>query len=266
MAQRAGFERAVSGADAVIDDLDVDVVVIATPHDSHADLTERALKAGKHVWCEKPLALTFEELERVESAAAISGHVLFVGFNRRWSGPVVAVSQYMAQGDGPLVITYRVSAGALPESHWYHDRRQGGRLVGEACHFIDACAAIVGDTASSVRSVRSGARESLLDDDFVISLRYPEGSLASITYASGGPSRVDKERIEVLGRGRNATIVDFRSLLLGTKRTDGRQDKGHVAAAKAFRAAVEAGGLRADETLASMRTTLLAAETLTRRT
>jgi len=261
MAERGGFERAVSGADAVIDDPDVGVVVIATPHDTHAELAERALKAGKHVWCEKPLALTLEELDRVEAAASAGGGVLFVGFNRRWSESVIAVRDYMAPGEGPLVITYRVNAGSLPESHWYRDRRHGGRLIGEGCHFVDTCAAIVGETASSVQAVRSGGRESLLDDDFVISLRYPDGSLASITYASGGPPRVEKEHIEVLGRGRNATIVDFRTTVLGGDRTTGRQDKGHVAAVRAFRRALHAG-TTPSEGLQSMRTTLLAAEAL----
>ena len=96
LAERAGFERAVSGADAVIDDPDVDVVVIATPHDSHARLAAQALRAGKHVFCEKPLALTMEELDDVEAAWKESGQVLFVGFNRRYSEAVQLVQEHFA--------------------------------------------------------------------------------------------------------------------------------------------------------------------------
>lgn len=122
---RLGFERAVSGADSVIDDPDVEVVVIATPHDSHASLAAQALRAGKHVFCEKPVALTMDELNDVERAWRGSGHVLFVGFNRRWSPSIQAVREHLSHGTGPLVVTYRVNAGTLPSEHWYHDRRQG---------------------------------------------------------------------------------------------------------------------------------------------
>ncbi|MDP9072298.1 MAG: bi-domain-containing oxidoreductase, partial [Actinomycetota bacterium] len=121
LAERAGFEKAVSGAHAVIDDPEVDVVVIATPHDTHAALAARALRAGKHVFCEKPLALSMEELDDVEEAWRESDRVLFVGFNRRWSDPVRLVREHFAEGKGPLVISYRVNAGTLPEDHWYHD-------------------------------------------------------------------------------------------------------------------------------------------------
>src|SRR5262249_29070710 len=134
LAERAGFERSVSGAEAVVDDADVGTVVIASPHDTHAALAVPALQARKHAFCEKPLALTFDELGAVvEAWRAAPESVLFVGFNRRWSGAVRAVRDHLATGAGPLVVTYRVNAGELPAAHWYHDRRQGGRLLGEVC-------------------------------------------------------------------------------------------------------------------------------------
>ncbi|HEV2125521.1 MAG TPA: bi-domain-containing oxidoreductase [Chloroflexota bacterium] len=236
MAQRAGFEKAVSGGDAVIDDPEVDVVVIATPHDTHATLATQALRAGKHVFCEKPLGLTMDELDEVEAAWRESGRVLFVGFNRRYSEPVKLVREHFASGSGPLVITYRVNAGTLPASHWYHDRRQGGRLLGEVCHFIDTCGAIVGEAPVDVCAMGSGQGELLLDDELVVSLRYLDGSLATISYGTGGHTSTEKERIDVLGRGKSATIADFRSVILnGQEARMGRQDKGYRA---------EAGGLR----------------------
>ena len=235
LGERAGFERAVAGADAVIEDPDVDVVVVATPHDSHASLTEKALRAGKHVFCEKPLALTMDELERVRAALEESDGVLFVGFNRRWSRPIQLVNDHFKSRTEPLVITYRVNAGRLPESHWYNDRRQGGRLIGEVSHFIDTCASIVGTSAVDVSAFGSGTKELLLSDDFVVSLRYDDGSLATISYASGGNPRYPKERIEVIGEGSIVIVDDFKSVDVdGSVEAIKPQDKGHVAEMRAF--------------------------------
>ena len=259
LADRAGFARAVSGPDAVIEDPDVDVVVVATPHDLHAELTARALRAGKHVFCEKPLALSLDELAIVEAAADSGGGVLFVGFNRRWSGPVREVRDWFGPTGSPLVITYRVNAGSLPGTHWYNDRRQGGRLLGEVCHFIDTCSAIVGEVAVDVGAV-AGARpgaESALADDLGLLLRYQNGSVAAITYAAGGPASVAKERIEVLGRGRAATIDDFREVTLDGARTTYRPpDKGHVAEAIEMLARINGRSAPTAEAIASTRTAL----------
>jgi predicted dehydrogenase len=243
MAERAGFEKAVSGADAVIDDPEVEVVVIATSHDSHARFATQALRAGKHVFCEKPLALTMEELDDVEAAQHEGGGVLFVGFNRRYSEPVRLVREHFASGSGPLVITYRVNAGRLPPTHWYHDRRQGGRLLGEVCHFIDTCATLV---------------------DLIVGMRYDDGSLATISYASGGHSSTGKERIEVLGRERTAVIVDFREVIIdGRRAAIHSQDKGHLKEVEAFFRALNTGHPDGSA-ISSSRTALLAAATLLR--
>ena len=155
-AERHGFEKAVSGADAVIGDPDVEVVVIATPHDTHADLTVRALAAGRHVWCEKPLALTLDELDAVEKAWRESGRQLAVGFNRRWSPAVLAAQQALAGVAAPKLVVYRVAAGRVPDGHWYHDRRQGGRLLGEVCHFVDTAQALVGAPIEDVTALPGG--------------------------------------------------------------------------------------------------------------
>jgi predicted dehydrogenase len=265
LADRSGFEKAVSGADAVLADPDVDVVVIATPHDMHSRLTAVALRAGKHVFCEKPLALTMGELDDVESALRESAGVLFVGFNRRSSDAVRTVADHFAEGTGPLVVTYRVSAGILPAKHWYNDRRQGGRLLGEVCHFVDTCSAIVGSDAIDVQAMSSGRGEMLLGQDLVLVLRYPAGDLATISYATGGHSSTEKERIDVLGRGRSAAIVDFRQVLLdGRQVMSAGQDKGHNALMRAFREAVRSGSNGVVHGLASTRTTLAAAASLIR--
>ncbi len=229
LADSAGFSRAVSGADGVIDDPDVASVVIATPHDTHAELAAKALRAGKHVFCEKPLATTIAELDEVATALAATDASLFVGFNRRWSPAVEQAAAHMGGGAGPLVVTYRVNAGVLPESHWYHDRRQGGRLLGEVCHFVDTAAALVGSTPTSVQAVGGGRGEALLRQDLALVIGFADGSVATVTYATGGHHSTEKERVEVLGRGHTAVIVDFRELVLDGKSTSLRpQDKGHT--------------------------------------
>jgi predicted dehydrogenase len=162
------------------------------------------------------------------------------------------------------VLTYRVNAAPVPDDHWYHDRRQGGRLIGEVCHFIDTCAAIVGQPAAMVKAAGSSPEEALLADQLVVTMRYPNGSLATISYATSGHRSTDKERLDALGGGRSATIEDFRSVTLdGTAERSKTQDKGHVEQIRAFKAALA----NPDPTvtasfLQSMRATLRAAADL----
>lgn len=265
MADRFGFEKAVPGAEAVIGDDDVDVVVVATPHAAHAALVVQALEAGKAVFCEKPLALSLEELEGVEQAWRRSGRNLMVGFNRRWSSAVQTVAKELMAGAGPLVVTYRVNAGAVPPSHWYHDRRQGGRLLGEVCHFVDTCSALVDSIPAEARALSSGIGERALDQDLVLVLRYPGGSLATISYASGGDPSMEKERIDIVGRGHSVTIADFRAVVSDGRKMSLRvRDKGHKAEIKAFREALGAGTDLATSALATSRVTLAAAAWLGR--
>lgn len=242
LAERAGFERAVADADAVIDDPEVDVVVIATRHDTHADLVTRSLLAGKHVFCEKPLALTEEELDGVEDAWRSSGCQLWVGFNRRYA-PAVVEARSRLGAAGPVVIDYRVNAGPVPSGHWYADRRQGGRLLGEVCHFVDTCAALAGSPVVGTSAFVAPNREGLTGSDVVVALRMTNGSLATITYASGGSTATPKERVEILGGGHTYLIDDFRSLVGDGKEVwSGAQDKGHGALVGAFATAVRHGG------------------------
>lgn len=243
LVDRGPFERAAAGPEALIDDPAVGTVVIATPHDAHADLTVKALARAKPVFCEKPLALDHDELGAVIEAWRQSGCCLFVGFNRRFSPAVVELQDRLRSEGGPLMITYRVHAGPVPDGHWYGDRRQGGRLLGEVCHFIDTCAAIVARPVASVYATGSGRSEALLDPDLMVVLRFADGSQAAITYASSGHPSTSKERVEVLGRGHTAVIDDFTVLTVDGKRAwRGSQDKGHRELARRFRAAVGQGG------------------------
>jgi predicted dehydrogenase/threonine dehydrogenase-like Zn-dependent dehydrogenase len=259
IAERHGFEQAVAGAEAVIADPGVSVLVIATPHDTHASLAARALSAGRHVWCEKPLALTEDELDAVRAAWLESQQVLAIGFNRRWSPAVAAARQALDGVPAARLIVYRIAAGPVPDGHWYRDRRQGGRLLGEVCHFVDTAQALVGSRIEEVAALGSDGRDGS-GDDASVALRFADGSLASIGYGSATQS-AGKEWIEIHAGTHRAVIDDYRSVVVDGKRVwKGRQDKGHHALATAFRKAVAGtADLPTEEMLATMRATIWAA-------
>jgi predicted dehydrogenase len=260
-AERHGFEKAVSGALNVIEDADVDVVVIATPHDTHAELVTLALKAGRHVWCEKPLALTAADLGDVEAAWAASGRQLMVGFNRRWSPAVRAAKRALADMTGPKYMLYRIAAGPVPGGHWYADRRQGGRLLGEVCHFIDGAQELFGAAIEEIGSLPGDAGSGVPGNESVVSMRFADGSLAAICYGSATPT-AGKEWIEVTSGSHRLVIDDFRSVTLNNRTLwKGARDKGHRAQASAFWQAVQGGTAAPTESmLATMQATIRAAE------
>jgi predicted dehydrogenase/threonine dehydrogenase-like Zn-dependent dehydrogenase len=256
-AGRHGFARAVSGGFSVVEDPDTDVVVIATPHDTHAELAALALRAGRHVWCEKPLALSMAELDQVATAWQDSGQQLAVGFNRRWSPAVLAARALLAEAAGPKLLVYRVAAGPVPDGHWYHDRRHGGRLLGEVCHFVDTAQALIGAQIEEAAGLPGGGEPG---DDSAVSLRFTDGSLATIAYASV-PARAGKEWIEVTTGQHRIVIDDFRRATADGKVIwKGSPDKGHKACAAAFRRAVTGGpAMPTEEMLATMTATIAAA-------
>ena len=234
--------------------------MIATPHDVHSELATRALAAGRDVWCEKPLALTCDGLDEVEKAWRESGRQLTLGFNRRWAPAVLAAQQALAEERAPKLVVYRIAAGRVPDGHWYLDRRQGGRLLGEVCHFVDLAQALVGADIEDAVGVLGGDA-SQGDDGVAVALRFADGSVASIAYGSTPPV-AGKERIEVLAGSHQVIIEDFRSVLVnGRTLWKGRQDKGHRAHAAAFRQAVQGGtGMPTEAMLGTMRATIQAAD------
>jgi predicted dehydrogenase len=245
LAERVGAS-ARSTDDALADDA-VEIAMIATSHDSHAALTVQALQAGKHVFCEKPLAISDDQLQAVRDAWYASGRQLAVGFNRRHSPDVRRAVQVFGGEGGPLVLTYRVNAGALPPSHWYHDRRQGGRLLGEVCHFIDTCMALVDRPLVHVSAVGDTGSEAGLVNDIGVLLGFVDGSVATISYATGGNGTTTKERLEILGRGHSVVIDDFRSIDIDGTTEQHPQDKGHVAQLHAFERDLHSGSTSSTE-------------------
>jgi predicted dehydrogenase/threonine dehydrogenase-like Zn-dependent dehydrogenase len=245
--KRFGFEETATGADVALADPEINAVVIATRHDSHADLVCRALGAGKHVFVEKPLALTGNELELIRAAHADAGGKLnvTVGFNRRFAPHIQKAKELLGATPGPKSLVMTVNAGAIPASHWVHDLEMGGgRIIGEACHFIDllrflADAPITGYGAVSMKSSPA--------DTVSINLAFANGTIGAIQYFSNGNKSVAKERLEIFAGGRILQLDNFRKLrghgwpgFVGMGLM--RQDKGQKNLAAAFVIALETGG------------------------
>ncbi len=218
VADKYGAARCHDSPEALIADPDVDAVVIATRHDSHAALAAAALKAGKHVFVEKPLSLDIGGLRAVASALKLSGgKALMVGFNRRYSPAFAATAEFLG-ASRPLVMLARVNAGALEEGHWALDPDMGGgRIIGEMCHFVDLAQHVAGSPITSVHAVAArgpGSENAAAagEQDVVASLAMADGSVASIIYTARGDKSSGKERFEAFGGGKSAIIEDLRRM------------------------------------------------------
>jgi predicted dehydrogenase/threonine dehydrogenase-like Zn-dependent dehydrogenase len=274
--ESAGFSVASSDVETTLADPEIACVAIATRHDSHADLVVKALDAGKHVFVEKPLALTLDELGTVESAWARAvekngSTALMVGFNRRFAPQIVKMKQLLTTLSVPKSFIITVNAGAIPPSHWTQDPLiGGGRIIGEGCHFIDLLRFLCGAKITSwqVQSFGTSTAAEVNDDKTTILLGFADGSFGTIHYLANGAASFPKERIEVFAAGRVLQIDNFRKMSgFGwpgfSKLNLWRQDKGQVASAKAFLDAVRAGTsspIPADELFEVARVTIEVAQ------
>ena len=257
---------------AVLRDEAINTVLIGTRHDTHAGIVEEALKAGKHVFVEKPLCLTEDELERIARSyedAAARGLQLWVGFNRRFSSHAAKIIEFFQGRRNPLVMVYRVNAGSLAPTHWVQDPQVGGgRIIGEACHFVDFMQAVCGVRPISVHSARIGGHTSgISDDQSLLSLTFNDGSIGTLVYTAGGDSGLAKERFEAFGDGKAVTLDDFAVTEFyaqgkKTKYKTGVRDKGFEQEMRRFIESVARGAepaIRFDEIYAVTRACLLAA-------
>lgn len=248
-AAKFGFSYASSDENEVLEDEGINAVVILTRHHLHAHQIISSLGAGKHVFCEKPLALNQTELDQILDAYQASDGLLMVGFNRRFSTFAQQLKSFLGSVPSPLVLHYRINAGSLPASHWLLDPKiGGGRIIGECCHFLDLLTFLNGSLPIRVHTVGVGEAEGSTEENVTISIGFANGSIGTVTYTSMGDTRFPKERLEVFGGGRAAVLDNFRSLQLVSggrsvvKRSRLRQDKGHQAEWDVFRHAVLGGG------------------------
>lgn len=261
-ARKFGFEQATTDGAAVLADPAINAVFVATRHDSHARLVCEALRAGKHVYVEKPLAIRASELGEIEAACREARGILMVGFNRRFAPHVVKMKQLLAGAREPKALIMTVNAGAIPADHWTQDpERGGGRIIGEACHFIDLLRFLAGCAILSTGVTR------LSGDTAVITVAFADGSTGCVHYLANGHKSFPKERLEVFCGGRILQLDNFRRLTgYGWPRfrhmSLWRQDKGHAACVGAFVEAVRSGKpspIPFDELMEVARVTLEAA-------
>lgn len=252
--KKFGFLEASSDVEATMANPQVDVVVVATRHDSHAALASKALSAGKHVFLEKPLGLTHPQIDFVEEAfnqahAHSAGPQLMLGFNRRFAPQVEKMKALLEQLNEPACFSIMVNAGAIPADHWAQDRDiGGGRIIGEACHFIDLMRFLADSPIVSITARRMGDAPSvnITEDKASITVGFADGSFGTIMYLANGANSFPKERIEVFVAGRTLQIDNFNRMRgfnwPGFSRLNLRaQDKGQQAAVKAFMSAIATG-------------------------
>lgn len=262
-ARKFGFRSTTTDLESVINDRSVDAVVIATRHDTHAKIAVLALRAGKHVFVEKPLALTHADVMEIQQAHRDAGdRILMVGFNRRFAPQIIKIKSLLSGDQSRKAFILTVNAGAIPANHWTQDRLAGGgRIAGEACHFIDLLRHLAG---SAIASHAVNAVDTASGDTATIELKFEDGSIGSIHYFANGSKSYPKERLEVFVGGRVLQLDNFRKLTAfgwpGFQNMNlWRQDKGQRAAASAFVKAVKHGGpppIALDELLEVARVTI----------
>ena len=241
--RKYGFSETTTDSDSLFSDDTTDAVVIATRHNSHAGFVLKALKTQKHVFVEKPLCLTLEELDKIKSTYS-SSNVLMVGFNRRFAPQVKKMKILIENINGPKTMIMTINAGKISNDHWTQDLEVGGgRIVGEACHFIDLLRFLVGKT---ITNYHIQFMDSSTKDTANIQLSFEDGSIGTIHYYANGSKSFPKERLEVFAGGGVLQLDNYRKLVgfgwPGFKKMNlWQQDKGQKACAKAFIDAISKG-------------------------
>jgi predicted dehydrogenase/threonine dehydrogenase-like Zn-dependent dehydrogenase len=236
-----GFARAVSDAESVINDPEINLLVIGTRHDLHADLAQRGLERSLNVFVEKPLALNDEQLDGLLEVARDSDGRLVGGFNRRFSALALRAKEFFAGRRSPLSFLYRINAGRVPKGHWIQDPHEGGgRIVGEVCHFIDLLQYWTDAPPVSVfaQTIASRNQEIFDSDSVMINLQFADGSNGCIAYLAEGDKTLPKERVEIFGEGSVFVLDDFSDAYLYRNGREEKvrlrkQDKGQIGEVKA---------------------------------
>ena len=273
-----GFQFATTDDKSILESDQINTVAVVTQHNSHAHFVSQALQNGKNVFVEKPLAINFDQLAQVQTAYAervvdSSTGRLMVGFNRRFAPQVIKMHQLLSSTSGPKSFIMTMNAGAIPSDHWTQDPEAGGgRIIGEACHFIDLMRFLAGSEIVSVIAHGMGKNnsEQVIEDKASITLGFADGSHGTIHYFANGSNTFPKERVEVFVDGRVLQLDNFRKLKgFGwpgfSKLNLWKQDKGQVACAKAFIDSIASGSpcpISPDEIFEVARVTLEASEQL----
>ncbi|WP_151723015.1 bi-domain-containing oxidoreductase [Acinetobacter junii] len=275
---KTGFAEASTDLNAMLQHPEINTIAIVTRHNSHASMVEKVLAAGKHVFVEKPLALHVDEIDRIEQLYQQQSTTdrysrVMVGFNRRFAPQVQKMKALLDTVKEPRSFIMTMNAGAIPAEHWTQDLQiGGGRIIGEACHFIDLMRFLAGSKIVSIQARRMGETDAVqvLEDKASMTFGFEDGSFGTIFYLANGASSFPKERIEVFTAGRVLQLDNFRKLKgFGwpgfNKMNLWRQDKGQEACAAAFVESIRQGQptpIPADEIFEVARVTLQVAEIL----
>lgn len=247
LAKKFNIANTTTDNDVIFEDTDVDVVLITTRHDQHADLVMRGLRQNKHVFVEKPLALNESELKDIIIAYKNSAKTLTVGFNRRFAPLAQKMKFLLGVNPTPVNIIATMNAGFIPVNVWVHDMEVGGgRIIGEACHYIDLCCYLSGSRVKAVCMNSLGENPEENTDNASILLKMENGSNAVINYFANGSKAYSKERIEVYNQERTLIMDNWRKLkgygFKGFKSAKSGQDKGHAEQFRLLKESVKSGG------------------------
>jgi len=233
VAEKFGFNYAATNPDQIFEDENIHTVFIATQHDTHGKFVLKALQSGKNVFVEKPLAISRDELDKIAEAYTSSNMQIAIGFNRRFSAPFRYIKSAFGSMEKPLVINYRVNAGFIPDDHWTQDPAQGGRIIGEGCHFIDIFNYLTDAKPVSIYASSAEFSDTQMQNNDTVSIviKYSDGSIGNLTYLANGDASVPKEYCEVYGGGKTAIMDDFKKVYLhqnnGSKKKSFSGGKGH---------------------------------------
>ena len=276
LANKYSFANSTSDYKEILKDEAVDLVMITTRHDLHAKMVIESIKAGKHVFVEKPLAIYSEELDAIiqtyqEQLANGNGKSLTVGFNRRFSPFVQKAKQLLGQGKIPMNIVATMNAGYISQEVWVQNRETGGgRIIGEACHYIDLMIALTGSKVTAVMMSALGTQPDETTDNAIITLQFESGAQGVINYFSNGNKAYAKERVEIYAQGKTLILDNFRKLqgfgFKGFKTLSTAQDKGHSNQFGKLLEMVKNGGnplIPFDEIVNTTRASFAALESLT---
>lgn len=246
LAKKYKIQQSTSDMNVIFEDKEVDAVIITTRHNQHAEHVICGLEAGKHVFVEKPLAITLEDLAKIEEVYKKGSTSLTIGFNRRFSPFIQEAKKAIGNSGAPINVIATMNAGAIPSDHWVQDMETGGgRIIGEACHYIDLITYLTGSLVDEVIMNAQGINPESGTDNASILLRYKNGAQGVINYFSDGNKAYSKERVEIYDQGKNIIIDNFRkSTYFGykTKGSKKSQDKGHHEQFRRWNEMVKTGG------------------------
>ncbi len=240
---KAGY--ATSDVDQIFSDQDIDAVFITTRHNTHAQLVLKALQAGKHVFLEKPLCLTWEELLEIKNEFHKNNKILTVGFNRRFSPYIKKLKEKLINRTHPLMMYYRMNAGFLPSTHWVQQEEGGGRIIGEVCHILDTCFYLINSPVKNcVTHFLKPTSYYSSNDNISVTLEFEDGSVATVFYTALGDLKAPKEYCEVFCDGNVYILDDYYNIksfgdMLSFKTPI--QDKGHLEELKMFAQGIKNG-------------------------